>query len=454
MSVGARLFLAGIMTGLLVLAGCGRGFFSGERAPWRHEAEVACMKSGAVRLGAGAVRIEPIEGPGMCGMDFPLRVSALGEAPLMSFADDPVPPAPIPDPARAADVARGEPRPLPTARIEVAPGRHEQLRWVTGPPPAIRPSADEPISLDPRTAGTALPVPPASAYPPTRYVAPAPPSRIAPEPALPDDIPPDATIPPGGSAAVPVPPASRPPARAAYNAPIDQPARESPRFAPPRAPFSAAAVPPAELTPPATLACPIVSALDRWVSEGVQPAALRWFGSPVVEIRQIGSYSCRGMVGGSGISEHAYGNALDIAAFTLADGRRITVKDGWHGSPEEQGFLHDVQLAACESFTTVLAPGYNIYHYNHIHVDLMRRADGRHPCRPEAIPGAIAAARARARYAAKHPLTTGSIAAGHLTLGGKPMEAVPGADGYDEDAERLEAAIAAARAERLRTRPD
>src|SRR5579885_2377897 len=113
MSVGARLFLAGIMTGLLVLAGCGRGFFSGERAPWRHEAEVACMKSGAVRLGAGAVRIEPIEGPGMCGMDFPLRVSALGEAPLMSFADDPVPPAPIPDPARAADVARGEPRPLP-----------------------------------------------------------------------------------------------------------------------------------------------------------------------------------------------------------------------------------------------------------------------------------------------------------------------------------------------------
>ena len=69
----------------------------------------------------------------------------------------------------------------------------------------------------------------------------------------------------------------------------------------------------------ATLACPIVSALDRWVSDGVQPAAMRWFGAPVTEIKQISAYSCRGMVGagGSGISEHAFGNALDIAAFTF-----------------------------------------------------------------------------------------------------------------------------------------
>jgi len=434
------------MIGLLALAGCGRGFFSGERAPWRHEAEVACMRSGAVKLGAGAVRIEPIEGPGMCGMDFPLRVTALGEAPLMSFADDPVPPASIPNVVRAPNAApQSDAHALPTARVELAPGRHEQLRWVTGPPPAVRPSAGAPISLDPRAAAGA---PSAQAMPadtPAREVAPAPPARSARNVALPDDIPPDAAIPPGGSAAVPLSPASHPP-RAAYNAPLDQPAHEPPRFAPPRPPFSAAAVPPAELTPPATLACPIVSALDRWVSEGVQPAALRWFGSPVVEIRQIGSYSCRGMVGGSGVSEHAYGNALDIAGFTLADGRRITVKDGWHGSPEEQGFLHDVQLSACEAFTTVLAPGYNVYHYNHIHVDLMRRADGRRPCRPDAIPGDVAAARARARYAAKHPFTTGSIVAGHLTLGGKPMEAVPGADGYDEDDERFDAALSAARA--------
>ena len=94
------------------------------------------------------------------------------------------------------------------------------------------------------------------------------------------------------------------------------------------------------VTPTATLACPIVSALDRWLADSVQPSAMRWFGARVVEIKQISAYSCRGMNGNSRahISEHAFGNALDIASFTLADGRRITVKDGWKGMPEEQGF--------------------------------------------------------------------------------------------------------------------
>ena len=160
---------------------------------------------------------------------------------------------------------------------------------------------------------------------------------------------------------------------------------------------------PANVMPTATLACPIVSALDRWITEAVQPAAQRWFAQPVIEIKQISAYSCRGMNGqpGARISEHAFGNALDIAAFTLADGHTITVKNGWRGTPEEQGFLHDVQVAACEQFTTVLAPGSNVFHYDHIHVDLMRRASGRRICQPAAIPGEVVAARARARYAAK-----------------------------------------------------
>ena len=51
----------------------------------------------------------------------------------------------------------------------------------------------------------------------------------------------------------------------------------------------------------------------------------------------------------------------------------VTVKNGWKGMPEEQGFLRDIQAAACQQFNTVLAPGSNIYHYDHIHVDLMRR---------------------------------------------------------------------------------
>src|SRR5690606_11773582 len=76
------------------------------------------------------------------------------------------------------------------------------------------------------------------------------------------------------------------------------------------------------LKPSATLACPVLSALDRWIANAVQPAANKWFGQPVVEIKQISAYSCRGMNGqkGARISEHAFGNALDIAAFVLADG--------------------------------------------------------------------------------------------------------------------------------------
>jgi hypothetical protein len=171
---------------------------------------------------------------------------------------------------------------------------------------------------------------------------------------------------------------------------------------------------PVEVKPAATLACPLVSALDQWIATAVQPAALRWFHQPVVEIKQISAYSCRGMNGNSNahISEHAFGNALDIAGFVLADGHKVTVQYGWHGSAEEQAFLHDVQLAACNEFTTVLAPGANIYHYNHIHVDLMRRYSGRRICQPAAIPGEVVAERVRAQYASHgygDPSTTGSI---------------------------------------------
>ena len=58
---------------------------------------------------------------------------------------------------------------------------------------------------------------------------------------------------------------------------------------------------------------------------------MRWFGARVVEIKQISAYSCRGMNGNPNahISEHAFGNALDVAGFTLADGRYISVQNGW-----------------------------------------------------------------------------------------------------------------------------
>jgi hypothetical protein len=179
------------------------------------------------------------------------------------------------------------------------------------------------------------------------------------------------------------------------------PADPLPRLGPARMPNVASRA--AAVTPAATLACPMVSAVDRWIANSVQPAAQRWFGQPVVQIHQISAYSCRGMNGSyrARISEHAFGNALDVESFMLADGRKVTVQHGWRGVAEERGFLHDIHAAACQQFTTVLGPGSNIYHYNHLHLDLMRRS--RTVCNPAAIPGDAVAARPGS------PFVTGSV---------------------------------------------
>ena len=122
-----------------------------------------------------------------------------------------------------------------------------------------------------------------------------------------------------------------------------------------------------------TLDCPMIAALDNWLADVVQPIAQARFGQRVVQIDSMGSYSCRGMNGqyGAHISEHAFGNAIDIGGFRLADGRRITVVHDWtRGDEQTQAFLREVHAGACGLFTTVLGPGYNAFHYNHIHVDL------------------------------------------------------------------------------------
>ncbi len=190
---------------------------SGERAPWRHDAEVACMKSGAVKIGVGVVQAEPIEGPGMCGADFPLKVSALGESsPLVGYTDDLRPPGSIPTaPSQMPHWPINEPRYAPPADVAPAPvetmprGSQQmspapQMRWVPGAPPAERPSATapagQPISLS--APGTEAGVTPSAAP-------------------LPDDIPDDAVLPRRQA------PASYP--QRAYGAPPQYPP-------PPRAP--------------------------------------------------------------------------------------------------------------------------------------------------------------------------------------------------------------------------
>jgi len=229
-AMGARFayLAAGIAVAacLVALLGCAGGgtFNDGQRAPWRQQAEDACVASGAVQASAYVVQMTPIDGPGVCGLERPLRVSGLA----------------------------------------------------------------------------------------------------------------------GGSVAV---------------------------------------------SPPALIGCPLTAALDRWLKNSIQPAARRYFGSRVVEITQIASYGCRGRDGNNWgkISEHAFGNALDVAAFRLANGQTVTVVHGWAGGPpREQAFLQAVFAGACAEFYTVLGPGSDRFHYNHFHVDLLlsNAAGGRHYCRP------------------------------------------------------------------------
>ena len=86
-----------VLVALVALAGCSH-YMLAERETWRHEAELTCLNSGAVKETPERVRITPIEGPGACGMDYPLRVSALGEGTPLAYDDDALrPPGAIPN---------------------------------------------------------------------------------------------------------------------------------------------------------------------------------------------------------------------------------------------------------------------------------------------------------------------------------------------------------------------
>ena len=126
------------------------------------------------------------------------------------------------------------------------------------------------------------------------------------------------------------------------------------------------------MRPAATLRCEMIPAVDKWMAEVVLPGARRHFGMPVVEIKVAASYSCRprNNIWGAKLSEHGHANALDVSAFMLADGRWITVKQGWWGDPRERAFLRQMHRGACNIFTTVLGPLADRYHRDHFHLDL------------------------------------------------------------------------------------
>ena len=147
---------------------------------------------------------------------------------------------------------------------------------------------------------------------------------------------------------------------------------------------------------PLVMDCSMTPALEAWLGQSVQPIAMARLGSPIASVQVFGAYSCRSVdnIAGAQLSEHAFGNAVDIAGFKLADGREISIVRDWKKSDtQESAFLREAHAAACQHFTTVLGPGADVFHYNHFHLDLANHGTTntgpRKYCKPSPAPNLL-----------------------------------------------------------------
>lgn len=130
--------------------------------------------------------------------------------------------------------------------------------------------------------------------------------------------------------------------------------------------------------PAATLRCSLAEAIAQWVREDVAPR-VRALDSSLKSLDNYASYDCRGRnrVAGATLSEHGKANALDIRSLKLMNGRVVKLTD-----PEvSRDFRESLRRSACARFATVLGPGSDGYHEDHIHVDLAERRNAQHLCR-------------------------------------------------------------------------
>jgi hypothetical protein len=122
------------------------------------------------------------------------------------------------------------------------------------------------------------------------------------------------------------------------------------------------------------MTCPAALAYAFWERHTVQPAAIATLGRGVTAIEHYGTYACRNLYSRAGgrPSEHAFANALDVAAFRLSDGRRVSVAADFHDETPGGLFLRGVRDGACDWFRATLGPDYNAAHADHLHLDYGR----------------------------------------------------------------------------------
>jgi hypothetical protein len=131
------------------------------------------------------------------------------------------------------------------------------------------------------------------------------------------------------------------------------------------------------VTPAATLRCTMATAIADWIRTDVTSLAAGLGTEPVV-LDNFDSYECRGFnrIAGAHLSEHGRANALDVRAIKLSNGQSIGLTDRTVSRDLRETVLHSV----CARFMTVLGPGSDWYHEDHIHLDLMERHNNYRIC--------------------------------------------------------------------------
>jgi hypothetical protein len=135
-----------------------------------------------------------------------------------------------------------------------------------------------------------------------------------------------------------------------------------------------------KVSPPALLRCGMAEGLALWLRLASE-VAKRDFGDAIVGITTATSFDCRGQNGSPNakLSQHGLANAVDVQSLMFRDGRMLALTDA--AAPMRlRASLHDL---ACKSFTTVLGPGSDGYHEDHIHLDLAERRGGYRICQWE-----------------------------------------------------------------------
>ena len=131
------------------------------------------------------------------------------------------------------------------------------------------------------------------------------------------------------------------------------------------------------VTPAAMLRCPMAEEIANWIRDDIAPA-VKQLGAPLRVLDNFDSYECRGRnrVRAAALSEHGRADALDVRAFKLADGQAIGLTDVNVAKEWREG----IRATACARFSTVLGPGSDGFHEEHIHVDLADRRNGYKVC--------------------------------------------------------------------------